>query len=69
MEHVDKLLVEADCQILTEDRLPQQANKENSGVFLEQMGIEIPPQDSSRVTDEGTMVQEKNTGIGDARQV
>ncbi|CAI5537649.1 unnamed protein product [Closterium sp. Naga37s-1] len=36
---------------------------------LEQTGIEIPSQDSSRVTDEGAVVQEKNAGIGDARQL
>ncbi|CAI5483822.1 unnamed protein product [Closterium sp. Yama58-4] len=102
MEFVDKTLKEADCIILREDKLPQQPNKEDCGIFvcqylktlvntdfatvlsglwfqgvtphqyrremrrdlcahasgallqqLQDMGIEIPPQDAGRVTDEG----------------
>ncbi|CAI5459933.1 unnamed protein product [Closterium sp. Yama58-4] len=116
MEFVDKTLKEADCIILREDKLPQQPNKEDCGIFvcqylktlvntdfatvlsgiwfqgvtphqyrremrrdlcahasgallqqLQDMGIEIPPQDEGRVTDEGTVVQVKNAVVGDGR--
>ncbi|CAI5481311.1 unnamed protein product [Closterium sp. Yama58-4] len=116
MEFVDQTLKEADCCILREDKLPQQPNKEDCGIFvcqylktlvntdfatvlsglwfqgvtphqyrremrrdlcahasgallqqLQDMGIEIPPQDEGRVTDEGTVVQLKNAAVGDGR--
>ncbi|CAI5459003.1 unnamed protein product [Closterium sp. Yama58-4] len=116
MEFVDKTLKEADCIILREDKLPQQPNKEDCGIFvcqylktlvntdfatvlsglwfqgvtphqyrremqrdlcahasgallkqLQDLGIEIPPQDEGRVTDEGTVVQVKNAAVGDGR--
>ncbi|CAI5479999.1 unnamed protein product [Closterium sp. Yama58-4] len=116
MEFVDQTLKEADCCILREDKLPQQPNKEDCGIFvcqylktlvntdfatvlsglwfqgvtphqyrqemrrdlcahasgallqqLQDMGIEIPPQDEGRVTDEGTVVQMKNAAVGDGR--
>ncbi|CAI6006587.1 unnamed protein product [Closterium sp. NIES-65] len=117
MEFVDKMLTEADCIILREDKLPQQPNKEDCGIFvcqylktlvntdfttvlnglwfqgvtphqyrremrrdlcahargdlikqLEDLGIEIPPQDEGRVTDEGAVVQERNAAMGEGRQ-
>ncbi|CAI5975620.1 unnamed protein product [Closterium sp. NIES-65] len=117
MEFVDKMLTEADCIILREDKLPQQPNKEDCGIFvcqylktlvntdfttvlyglwfqgvtphqyrremrrdlcahacgdlikqLADLGIEIPPQDEGRVTDEGAVVQERNAAMGEGRQ-
>ncbi|CAI5486550.1 unnamed protein product [Closterium sp. Naga37s-1] len=117
MEFVDKMLTEVDCIILREDKLPQQPNKEDCGIFvcqylktlvntdfttvlnglwfqgvtphqymremrrdlcahacgdlikqLEDLGIEIPPQDEGRVTDEGAVVQERNAAMGEGRQ-
>ncbi|CAI5474970.1 unnamed protein product [Closterium sp. Yama58-4] len=116
MEFVDKTLKEADCIILREDKLPQQPNKEDCGIFVcqylktlvttdfatvlsglwfqgvtphqyrremrrdlcahasgdllkqvQDLGIEIPPQDEGWVTDEGTVVQVKNAAVGDGR--
>ncbi|CAI6008270.1 unnamed protein product [Closterium sp. NIES-65] len=117
MEVVDRTLSAADCVILREDKLPQQPNKEDCGIFvcqylktlvhtdfatvfsglwfqgvtphqyrremrrdlcahaggellkqLQELGIEVPPQDEGLVTAEGTVVQVRNTAEGDGRQ-
>ncbi|CAI5482246.1 unnamed protein product [Closterium sp. Yama58-4] len=68
MERVDKQLLEADCIIL---RMRRDLCAHACGDLirqLEELGIEIPPQDASRVTDEGAVVQERNARLGVERQ-